>query len=157
MATALRLGTRGSALAVAQSSAVARDLEALGADVELVTIRTSGDETAPKPDTEDVPNGSDASGADVDGDQVQVQTHAWFEAAVPDWGWLALDPTNAQQVGQRHIAIGHGRDYHDVPPVRGVYSGGGRPSTDAVVEIRRHAPAVHQAQAQQQQQLRAGP
>jgi hydroxymethylbilane synthase len=44
VATALRLGTRGSALAVAQSTAVARDLEALGATVELVTIRTSGDE-----------------------------------------------------------------------------------------------------------------
>jgi transglutaminase-like putative cysteine protease len=94
---------------------------------------------------------SDASGADVDGDEVRVQTHAWFEAAIPDWGWLALDPTNAQQVGQRHIAIGHGRDYDDVPPVRGVYSGGGRPSTDAVVEIRRHAQAIHQLQAQQQQ------
>ena len=53
MATALRLGTRGSALAVAQSTAVARDLETLGADVELITIRTSGDETAPKPDVED--------------------------------------------------------------------------------------------------------
>jgi hydroxymethylbilane synthase len=51
--TALRLGTRGSALAVAQSTTVARDLEALGAQVELVTIRTSGDETAPKPDIED--------------------------------------------------------------------------------------------------------
>jgi hydroxymethylbilane synthase len=53
VATALRLGTRGSALAVAQSTVVARDLEALGAQVELVTIRTSGDETAPKPDVED--------------------------------------------------------------------------------------------------------
>ena len=94
---------------------------------------------------------SDATGADVDGDEVQVQTHAWFEAAIPGWGWLALDPTNAQQVGQRHIAIGHGRDYDDVPPVRGIYSGGGRPSTDAVVEIRRHAPVVQQVQAQQQQ------
>jgi transglutaminase-like putative cysteine protease len=94
---------------------------------------------------------SDASGADVEGDEVQVQTHAWFEAAIPDWGWLALDPTNAQQVGQRHITIGHGRDYDDVPPVRGVYSGGAQPSTDAVVEMRRHAPATHQAQAQQQQ------
>jgi len=94
---------------------------------------------------------SDATGADVDGDEVQVQTHAWFEAAVPGWGWFALDPTNAQQVGQRHIAIGHGRDYEDVPPVRGVFSGRGRPSTDALVEIRRHAPATYQAQAQQQQ------
>jgi hydroxymethylbilane synthase len=40
---ALRLGTRGSALAVAQSSAVARALEALGEQVELIEIVTSGD------------------------------------------------------------------------------------------------------------------
>lgn len=40
----LRLGTRGSALAVAQASMVARELERLGATVELVRIRTSGDE-----------------------------------------------------------------------------------------------------------------
>ena len=53
------------------------------------------------------------------GDEVTVQTHAWFEAAIPGWGWLALDPTNALQVGQRHIAIGHGRDYDDVPPGAG--------------------------------------
>ncbi len=92
---------------------------------------------------------SDASGADVDGDEVYVQTHAWFEAAIPGWGWLALDPTNAQQVGQRHITIGHGRDYDDVPPVRGIYSGGGRPNTDAIVEIRRHAQVIQQLQAQQ--------
>ncbi len=94
---------------------------------------------------------SEATGAEVEGDQVHVQTHAWFEAAIPGWGWLALDPTNAQQVGQRHITIGHGRDYDDVPPVRGIYSGGGRPSTDAIVEIRRHAQVVQQRQAQQQQ------
>jgi transglutaminase-like putative cysteine protease len=92
---------------------------------------------------------SDATGADVDGDEVKVQTHAWFEAAIPGWGWLALDPTNAQQVGQRHICIGHGRDYDDVPPVRGVFSGAGRPSTDALVEIRRHSQVVQQLQAQQ--------
>ncbi len=94
---------------------------------------------------------SEATGAEVEGDEVHVQTHAWFEAAIPGWGWLALDPTNAQQVGQRHITIGHGRDYDDVPPVRGIYSGGGRPSTDAIVEIRRHAQVVQQRQAQQQQ------
>jgi len=92
---------------------------------------------------------SDDTGEDLDEDDVLVQTHAWFEAAIPGWGWLALDPTNAQQVGQRHITIGHGRDYDDVPPIRGVFSGGGRPSTDAAVAIRRHSAIVQQLQAQQ--------
>ena len=39
----MRLGTRGSALALAQSGAVRDRLRALGADVEIVTIRTEGD------------------------------------------------------------------------------------------------------------------
>lgn len=39
----LRLGTRGSALAVAQSGQVAQALRALGHQVELVRIRTGGD------------------------------------------------------------------------------------------------------------------
>jgi len=39
----LKIGTRGSALALAQTSTVARALEKLGADIELVTITTEGD------------------------------------------------------------------------------------------------------------------
>jgi hydroxymethylbilane synthase len=50
---ALRIGTRGSALAVAQATGVARSLEAFGTEVELIEIKTAGDETAPKPETED--------------------------------------------------------------------------------------------------------
>ena len=92
---------------------------------------------------------SEETGAEVEGDEVTVQTHAWFEAAIPGWGWMALDPTNALQVGQRHIAIGHGRDYDDVPPVRGVFTGGGTPSTDAEVAIRRQPAVVQQLQQQQ--------
>lgn len=42
--TPLRLGTRGSMLAVAQSTLIARQIEALGQQVELIRIRTSGDE-----------------------------------------------------------------------------------------------------------------
>lgn len=83
------------------------------------------------------------------GDDVRVQTHAWFEAAIPGWGWWALDPTNGQQVGSRHIKIGHGRDYDDVAPLRGIYLGSGLPVTDAVVGIRRHADVL-QLQSQQQ-------
>ena len=80
---------------------------------------------------------SDASGDDVDVDVVRVQTHAWFEAAIPSFGWLALDPTNQQEVGLRHVKIGHGRDYDDVPPMRGVFAGGAVPDVDVTVEIRR--------------------
>ncbi len=41
--TALRLGTRGSALAMAQSGTVADRMRALGAEVELVPVQTAGD------------------------------------------------------------------------------------------------------------------
>ena len=42
----IRLGTRGSRLALVQSEGVAASLRALGAEVELETIRTSGDRLA---------------------------------------------------------------------------------------------------------------
>ncbi len=55
--------------------------------------------------------------------EVAVQTHAWLEVAIPGWGWWALDPTNHLVAGERHVKIGHGRDYDDVLPLRGVYYG----------------------------------
>ena len=58
-----------------------------------------------------------------DVDEIVVATHAWVELAVPGWGWWAIDPTNASPVGERHVKIGHGRDYDDVTPLRGVYYG----------------------------------
>jgi len=42
----IRLGTRGSRLALIQSEAVAGALRARGAVVEIVVIRTSGDRLA---------------------------------------------------------------------------------------------------------------
>lgn len=71
------------------------------------------------------------------GDVVEVATHAWFEAAVPAAGWVALDPTNGRPVGEEHVEIGRGRDYDDVTPLHGVHSGSAAVELDAVVEIRR--------------------
>ena len=70
-------------------------------------------------------------------DMVSVQTHAWIEAAVPGWGWWALDPTNGGEVGERHVVIGCGRDYGDVAPVRGAFIGSGTAEVDAEVVIGR--------------------
>jgi transglutaminase-like putative cysteine protease len=81
----------------------------------------------------------DATGGDGAGDAVRVQTHAWFEAAIPGFGWLALDPTNGLEVGPRHVKIGHGRDYDDVPPLRGVFAGTVAHDLEVTVDIRRLA------------------
>lgn len=47
-------------------------------------------------------------------------THAWASVWIPGDGWLALDPTNDQLVGDRYVTVAWGRDYSDVPPVKGV-------------------------------------
>jgi len=47
-------------------------------------------------------------------------THAWASVWTPQNMWLGLDPTNDQMVDERYITVGYGRDYADVPPLRGI-------------------------------------
>ena len=47
-------------------------------------------------------------------------THAWASVWTPQNQWLGLDPTNDQMVDERYIVVGWGRDYSDVPPLRGI-------------------------------------
>ena len=65
---------------------------------------------------------------DGEADSVRVQTHAWVEVAVAPGRWLPLDPTNGRDVGERHVKIGHGRDYFDVTPFHGSFSGSADPT-----------------------------
>ncbi|GIM91318.1 transglutaminase family protein [Paractinoplanes toevensis] len=55
------------------------------------------------------------------GDSVVGQSHAWVEWWVGRW--TAFDPTNGVPVGERHVVVGRGREYGDVPPLKGVYAG----------------------------------
>ncbi|WP_068269250.1 transglutaminase family protein [Aldersonia kunmingensis] len=71
------------------------------------------------------------------GETDEGQSHAWIEAWVG--GWWGYDPTNAIVVGEQHVSVGIGRDYADVPPLKGVYSGGGSTALEVVVEITRLA------------------
>ncbi len=50
-------------------------------------------------------------------------SHAWVEVYLPELGWCGLDPTNNQQVNGHYVKIGVGRDYADVPPLKGTYRG----------------------------------
>jgi transglutaminase-like putative cysteine protease len=47
-------------------------------------------------------------------------THAWAAVWTPGDVWLAFDPTNDQMVDQRYVVVGWGRDYADIPPLRGI-------------------------------------
>ena len=48
------------------------------------------------------------------------RTHAWVGVYVGDGRWVGVDPTNNQLAGPRYVTTARGRDYRDVPPLKGV-------------------------------------
>jgi transglutaminase-like putative cysteine protease len=71
------------------------------------------------------------------GAAVAGQSHAWAEYWTGDW--VACDPTNLAAVGERHVVIGRGRDYADVSPLKGIYSGAPSVAMEVTVEVTRLA------------------
>ncbi len=66
-----------------------------------------------------------------------VATHAWVEVLVPGQNWVALDPTNNQWCGERHVAVSFGRDCRDAAPVRGTFKGAGTQDMRVRVRMKR--------------------
>lgn len=67
-------------------------------------------------------------------------THAWAAVWTPQqpgqFEWLGLDPTNDQMVDERYIVVGRGRDYADVPPLRGIiYTNSEHSVIDVAVDV----------------------
>lgn len=71
------------------------------------------------------------------GQTVVGESHAWVEWFCGDW--RGYDPTNLIDIGDRHVAVGRGRDYNDVAPLRGVYAGQHASTLFVTVEITREA------------------
>jgi transglutaminase-like putative cysteine protease len=69
------------------------------------------------------------------GEEVHGESHAWVEVWTGKW-W-GYDPTNDCPVGERHIALGRGRDYADVPPVKGIYAGNAENTMRVIVRMTR--------------------
>jgi transglutaminase-like putative cysteine protease len=65
------------------------------------------------------------------GHTVAGQSHAWVEYWAGDW--VPCDPTSGAPVGERHVVVARGRDYDDVPPLRGIYHG--PPTSDQQVSV----------------------
>jgi transglutaminase-like putative cysteine protease len=71
------------------------------------------------------------------GETVVGESHAWIEA----WtgGWWGFDPTNDLPIGHRHVWVATGRDYGDVSPLKGTYSGGAATAIEVTVDMTRLA------------------
>lgn len=63
-------------------------------------------------------------------------SHAWFSVFIPDFGWIDFDPTNNQIPKNQHIIVAYGRDYYDVPPLKGIIYGSGKSTLEVAVDIR---------------------
>lgn len=65
------------------------------------------------------------------------QSHAWVEY----WAgsWTPLDPTSLAPVGERHVVVARGRDYADVPPLKGIYHGPAGGDMTVTVQVTRLA------------------
>ena len=71
------------------------------------------------------------------GEEVVGESHSWVEAWVGHW--LPFDPTNGNPVAEDHVLVARGRDYHDVSPLKGIFSGGRSRKTEVTVSLTRIA------------------
>jgi len=55
------------------------------------------------------------------GVSTEGQSHAWAEYWAGEW--YGIDATNNVAPGLRHVVVGHGREYSDVVPHKGIYLG----------------------------------
>ena len=70
-----------------------------------------------------------------DGVMDQEAGHAWAEAFVPDFGWIAFDAANGICATDAHVRVAVGLDYLGAAPVRGTRFGGGGEALDVAVRV----------------------
>lgn len=69
------------------------------------------------------------------GESAKKESHAWVEWW--DNGWRGFDPTNDTEPGDRHVIVATGRDYSDVKPLSGIFSGSGTSRVFVDVQVTR--------------------
>lgn len=67
-------------------------------------------------------------------------SHAWLAVYIPTFGWLDFDPTNNLIALDQHITVAWGRDYADVPPLKGVVYSNGSHKLKVEVDMLRQDP-----------------
>ncbi len=62
-------------------------------------------------------------------------SHAWISLFCGESGWFDFDPTNNVVPATDHVTIAWGRDYFDVCPIQGVFTGGGQTVMEVSVDV----------------------
>ena len=70
-----------------------------------------------------------------EGEDVGEAGHAWVQLLAPD-GWHGFDPSNNAAQDGRYVVTAVGRDYDDISPLRGAFSGVANEHWSAVVRVR---------------------
>ncbi|MDR2723420.1 MAG: transglutaminase family protein [Cellulomonadaceae bacterium] len=65
------------------------------------------------------------------------ESHAWCEFWTGEW--TGYDPTNRRFIGSDHVIVARGREYSDVPPLKGVYAGNATSDLAVTVKVTRLA------------------
>ncbi|WP_165072382.1 transglutaminase family protein [Paludisphaera rhizosphaerae] len=65
----------------------------------------------------------------------EIATHAWCQVWAGRNGWVDVDPTRGEIVGDDYVRIALGRDYLDVPPNRGIYRGQSDETINVAVKV----------------------
>jgi transglutaminase-like putative cysteine protease len=73
----------------------------------------------------------------------EAAMHAWVECTLPGGAWVGIDPTNNLLANDRYVRVFTGRDYGDVVPTRGIYTGGATVSLQVAVQVEDLNPVSH--------------
>lgn len=65
----------------------------------------------------------------------EIATHAWCQVWAGRNGWVDVDPTRGEIVGDDYVRLALGRDYLDVPPNRGIYRGQADETINVAVKV----------------------
>jgi transglutaminase-like putative cysteine protease len=66
----------------------------------------------------------------------ELATHAWCQVWAGDpVGWVEVDPTHGGFVNDDYVTTAVGRDYHDVPPNRGLWKGRAEETINVAVKV----------------------
>lgn len=69
------------------------------------------------------------------GETMVGESHAWIQYW--DGEWVGFDPTNQGEPRGSHVEVAVGRDYSDVAPLKGIYTGSGGSDMFVSVELTR--------------------